>query len=474
MNKELELVTTIPNLIILKLVGKSISKVYGEKSFKKFKGKALKELFRFENYKEIKKVLKNKKSSVVVQWNKKTYEVTTKQDMLYFYDISKYSGVESKLQQSLTDLSSKKEELHAIFDLAANGISLLDRNGYFLYANKFFQDMMEYTMEELYKESCISLSSPEYAKPSQTAVAKAIRYGSIEKFRKVCITKSGKRLNASMSLSYLKSRDEIIMITSDITEDIKYQDKLKKQVEMEVSKRAEQYEIMCHQSRLAAMGEMIDSIAHQWRQPLNSLGIIVQGLGHFSKQKDIDSTMLKEVESEIMEKVNYMSQTIDDFSTFFRTSKQKEHFNISHSIKETIRLIDVQLQANKISIEINIEKGIALNILGYANEFRQVMLNMVHNAMMAIISTKPQNPKIQISIKSNRKNIHVEVLDNGGGIAKDIMPKIFDPYFTTKDSGSGIGLYMSKVIIETHMEGLLAVKNKNDGALFTIMLPQER
>lgn len=474
MNKELKLITTIPNLIILKLTGKSTEKIYGEKSLKKLKGKTLKELFSLENYKEIKKLLKKQKSSVVVQWSGKTYEVTAKKDTLYFYDISKYNGVEFQLQQSLSDLSSKKEELHAIFDLAANGISLLDRNGYFLYANKFFQDMMEYTMEELYKESCISLSSPEYAEPSKIAVEKAIRYGSIEKFRKVCITKSGKKVNASMSLSYLASRDEIIMITANITEDIEYQDKLKKQVEIEVAKRAEQYEIMCHQSRLAAMGEMIDSIAHQWRQPLNSLGIIVQGLGHFAKQKDIDNTMLKEVESEIMEKINYMSQTIDDFSSFFRTSKQKEVFNISHSIDETIRLIDVQLQAYKIKVQIDIEKGLSLNIVGYVNEFRQVLLNMIHNAMMAIVMKKQTKGKIQVSIKSNRKNIQIEVLDNGGGIPKEIMPKIFDPYFTTKDKGSGIGLYMSKVIIETHMQGLLAVKNKNDGALFTIMLPQER
>jgi PAS domain S-box-containing protein len=134
----------------------------------------------------------------------------------------------SKYKQTLNDLNSKKEELQAVFDLAANGISILDREGMFLYANKFFQKMMEYSMDELKKESCISLSSPEYAKPSQTAVEEAIECGSIENFRKVCITKSGKHINASMSLSYLKSRDEILMITSDITQDVEYQEELKK------------------------------------------------------------------------------------------------------------------------------------------------------------------------------------------------------------------------------------------------------
>lgn len=212
------------------------------------------------------------------------------------------NSVESQLKQSVNDLMSKKEELQAVFDMAANGISILNHNGMFLYANKFFQDMMGYTMEELYTESCISLSSPEYATASETAVQKAIKHGSIQNFRKVCITKSGEHLNASMSLSYLKSRDEIVMITSDITQDIKYQDELKRQVEIEVAKRTEQYEIMCHQSRLAAMGEMIDSIAHQWRQPLNGLGLIVQGLRHISDNDMLNKVMLEEIEDEIMEK----------------------------------------------------------------------------------------------------------------------------------------------------------------------------
>lgn len=377
------------------------------------------------------------------------------------------SNIESKLLQ-------KQEELQAVFDLAANGISILDQNGMFLYANKFFQNMMEYTMEELYKESCISLSSSEYAKPSETAVKKAIKYGSIEKFRKVCITKSGKRINASMSLSYIESSNQIVMITSDITEDIKYQDKLKEQIELEVSKRAQQYEVMCHQSRLAAMGEMINAIAHQWRQPLNGLGIIVQGLKHLSKEDKIDSKLLQDIEIEIMEKINYMSQTIDDFSTFFKISKEKEIFDVSQSIRDAIRLLDVQLKTHNIKVDICIDKDVGLNVLGYTNEFRQVILNMLHNAIMAIITNQTNNGKIDFFIKTNRKNLHIEIVDNGGGIRKEDMQKIFDPYFTTKDKGSGIGLYMSKVIIEHHMDGLLAVKNKNDGAQFTIMLPQEK
>jgi PAS domain S-box-containing protein len=129
----------------------------------------------------------------------------------------------------MNDLVSKKEELQAVFDLAANGISILDKDGIFLYANDFFQMMMGYTMEELYKESCISLSSPEYKAPFKSAVERTILEGSVVNFRKICVSKSGEHMNASMSLSYLKSRNQILMITSDITDDIKYQEELKSQ-----------------------------------------------------------------------------------------------------------------------------------------------------------------------------------------------------------------------------------------------------
>ncbi len=438
--------------------------------------KSLSEFFQKDTYEKLKQLMLLKDNTITVKWIDYDWEVyyknipEDKMGVFYFFDISNYTNVELQLKQSLTDLKSKREELQAVFDLAANGISILDRKGMFIYANTFFQKMMGYSMEELYTESCISLSSPEYAKASESAVAKAIREGSIQNFRKVCITKSGVPINASMSLSYLKSRDEILMITSDITQDIQYQDELKRQVEVEVAKRTEQHEIMCHQSRLAAMGEMIDSIAHQWRQPLNSLGIIVQGLRHLSQQKDFDYKLFEEIELEIMEKISYMSQTIDDFSTFFRISKQKELFNVLESIHEAIRLIDVQLKSHRIVVSISVNKSETLEVFGLPNEFRQVILNIIHNAMTAIIKTKQEAGIIDIVIGLKEIGVCISICDNGGGIDEENFEKIFDPYFTTREDGSGIGLYMSKIIIEHHMQGRLYVENKNEGAKFTIIL----
>ena len=478
-NSEVNILNSIPKMIILEIDTDSIIiNHYGDISNTKICNDIkLNRLIDKQSYEKV-KLLKNKsKLTVILHCFNKEYEVTLKNIsngnyIIYFYDITKYNNMQVQLKQSFSELTCKKDELQALFDLAGNGISILDKNGIFLYANKFFQNMMGYTMEELYSKSCISLSSNKYTKTSQEAVQKAIKHGSIQNFRKVCITKNGERLNASMSLSYLKNHNEMIMITSDITSDIKYQKKLKKQVEEEVLKRTEQYEVLCHQSRLAGMGEMIDSIAHQWRQPLNSMAIIIQGIKHLSKYDKNNSELLKEIEQDIVEKITYMSQTIDDFSTFFYISKKKEFFNILNSIQDSIRLIDVQLNHNNIKIKTYIQNNIKLEILGLSNEFRQVILNIIHNAMTSIISSKEENGLINISIVSNYNKIVIEISDNGTGIKKENIEKIFDPYFTTKDKGSGIGLYMSKMIIEHHMNGILTVNNLENGAVFTIELKQ--
>ncbi len=462
-----DILSSFPQAIILAIdAGLTVQEAYGEQlsslqiSSKPLTERSISDIFTPGVYTKIRSLIDEEITSLTITFKEKELDVYYKSSddngggHLYFIDVTHHN----------------KEELQAVFDMAANGISILDHDGMFLYANQFFQDLMGYTMEELYTESCISLSSAEYAAASETAVEKAIKYGSIQNFRKVCVTKSGEHLNASMSLSYLKSRDEIVMITSDITQDIMYQEELKRQVEMEIAKRTEQNEVMCHQSRLAAMGEMIDSIAHQWRQPLNALGLIVQGLRHISRDEQLDKESLVEIENEIMQKINYMSQTIDDFSGFFRISKTKETFDVLHSIEGALRLIDVQLRSNDIEIKIVLEDALSREVVGFPNEFKQVVMNIVHNAMTAIVKTSQGGGKIMITVGTHRNRLRIFIADNGGGIKEENLDKIFDPYFTTRENGSGIGLYMSKVIIEHHMQGRLRVQNRDDGTRFCIGL----
>lgn len=224
----LKILNNLPETIVLVVNENIITNSYGEIS-SSINNTQLSEHFSKVTYSKLMLLKLGKIDSLIICWNKKDYEVSCHNEIYYFKDISKYRNMHLQLKKSLSDLRSKKEELRAVFDLAGNGISILNEEGMFIYANKFFQTMMEYTMEELYKESCISLSSPEYAEPSRTAVQKAIEEGIVERFRKICVTKSGKQINASMSLSYIKSTNEIVMITSDITEDIKYQDDLKEE-----------------------------------------------------------------------------------------------------------------------------------------------------------------------------------------------------------------------------------------------------
>ncbi len=473
-NKLLQKLLNIPNMLILFLnKNEKIIVSYGKnQNHLNLKNKYLKDVF-IDIYKELSIFIKKNEAKKTIYWNKKAYELRYEklEDSSDFILYFSHSFEEKDLSLESTKIKEnplrKTDELQVAFDLAANGISILDSNGMFLYANDFFQKMMSYSMEELYEESCISLSSDEYKEKSKAAIIKVIHEGSIINFKKVCVTKYGLHINASMSLRYIKSQNEIIMITSDITDDIKYQVNLEKQIEIELEKHEKQCKLMSHQSRLASMGEMIEAIAHQWRQPLNALGLLVQSLRHISSFEQISQDTLNKLEQEMMSKIHYMSQTIDDFNDFFKSSKEKKYFNIFNSIHDSLGLIKAQLEANQIEVVINCQNE-KIELLGFVNEFRQVIINIVHNAMIAITNTERKRGLIKIELLFTSSHTTINICDNGGGIKGKNLDKIFNPYYTTKENGTGIGLHMSKVIIEEHMQGILSVENYQNGSKFSI------
>lgn len=236
----------------------------------------------------------------------------------------------------------------------------------------------------------------------------------------------------------------------------------------------EQQAILTQQSRLAALGEMIGNIAHQWRQPINSLGLIIQDLNEAYRFGELNQSYVQTISSKAMEQIHYMSNTIDDFRNFFNPDKDKKIFSLNKSIENTKNILKQGIKNSSIECEILIPKDIF--IYGYKNEFSQVIFNLLSNARDAIMSNKPKTPKIKIHVKNKKNSAEISVSDNGGGIPPDILPSIFDPYFTTKPEGkgTGIGLYMAKKIIENHMDGLLLVHNTKDGVCFTIVLPIEK
>jgi len=227
-------------------------------------------------------------------------------------------------------------------------------------------------------------------------------------------------------------------------------------------------QMLIQQGRLAAMGEMINNIAHQWRQPLNNIGLIVQNLQLAYESGDLSTTELRKEVNNAMDVILHMSHTIDDFRNFFRQDKEKGAFNINSVVKRCLEFVAASLENCHIRVDVTDEEQASAT--GYQNEYAQVLLNILNNARDALMENGIAVPRISITVGSENGRSLVTIRDNGGGINEDILPRIFDPYFTTKEpgKGTGIGLYMSKVIIEQHMEGILTARNADDGAEFRI------
>ena len=230
--------------------------------------------------------------------------------------------------------------------------------------------------------------------------------------------------------------------------------------------------LLLQQSQLAGMGEMIGNIAHQWRQPINSLGLILSDMEDAYAHGECDGEYLHSAVVQSNALIQKMSHTIDDFINFSREGKRLGIVCLLRETEACLRLISATLQHHHINITINCPHEVM--VWGYANEFSQALMNLLTNAKDAIFSNQLNDGNIQIEISENSTFGVLTISDNGGGIAADILPRIFDPYFTTKQEGTGIGLYISRVAIEKNMHGSLEAKNSGRGAQFTIRLPNTK
>lgn len=229
---------------------------------------------------------------------------------------------------------------------------------------------------------------------------------------------------------------------------------------------------------MAMMCEMLSAIAHQWRQPLHALALIIQesSFSYELNPSKFNQESMDALVKNSMKQINFMSKTIDDFKNFFKPKKSRKLFSIKDSIESTISLIQPQFKKKDILILNN--KLEDFKLFAYPNELSQVILNLLHNAKDAIRNRQKfediKKGKIEIEIFKNNNKGYIHITDNGGGIDEEIMDRVFEPYFTTKEEGkgTGIGLYMSKIIVEEHLNGKIYVKNVdvNDkrGVQFTI------
>ncbi len=276
-------------------------------------------------------------------------------------------------------------------------------------------------------------------------------------------------LNASLEETITTRTKELIEKTKEL-EALNHS--LDERVKEESQKLQKNEKLLIQQSRQAAMGEMIGNIAHQWRQPLNTLGLILQNIDLSYQLGDLDDEMMAQSTQKGNRLIQTMSKTIDDFRNFFKPDKQKAYFEVEELIHQSIELVSASYANHFISIETNFEKG--LTFYGYGGEFSQVILNILSNAKDALIEKRASQRKVSLYSHQKEGTIMIEIKDNAGGIPKESIEKVFEPYFTTKEEGkgTGIGLYMSKTIIEENMGGKLYVYNDQEGAVFNIIFPK--
>lgn len=352
-----------------------------------------------------------------------------------------------------------------LFDNTPEGILFVDENALIHTTNNEFCKLLKYSRDELILNNLYSISpdiQPETEFFSDIALKMFIdkaKEGKVQHFEWCLIRSDGKEIPTEVLLTKIESdNSKLLFIARDISE-LK---KLRKEKEF-------QQAILVQQSKLAELGNMIGAIAHQWKQPLNAIGIIAQDLPEAHEYNELNKERVNEISSSILSQVKFMSQTIDDFRNFYKPTKEAAPFEVIRSIRGITGLLKSQLI--KHNIELNITGDDSLKAVGYESEFRQVILNLITNVKDVVDEKALEKCVINIDVSFNAPKVVIVIADNAGGIPEKIMPRIFNPFVSTKaDKGTGIGLSIAKTIIEEKMHGKISVKNQDGGARFTIEL----
>uniref|UniRef100_UPI004047DAC6 ATP-binding protein n=1 Tax=Aliarcobacter sp. TaxID=2321116 RepID=UPI004047DAC6 len=397
------------------------------------------------------KVFDNMQQSITIT----PFDLEEELVIIYIYDITMLSEINYQLNEVKEDLEEKNEELKLLLNTTMEAI-ILFKDDKIVDCNQIAIDLFNYDSKEqiLNKELKKLILNKKIlekidGKPIEVNVLRE--------------DKTSFKALINIKNTNLKSQVFKILTIVDISE----------------IKRKEN--LLAEQSKLAAMGEMIGNIAHQWRQPLNIISITASGTRIKKDIGILTDDLLDESLKSISETTEHLSNTIDVFKDFLKEDKEKSLFNLNQNIHNNISLVETLLKENNIKLELDFEDDLYLYNL--SNEFSQAFINIINNANDAItINLKEEEPRlIRISTKQIDNKVTIEILDNAGGINKDIKNKIFEPYFTTKHKyqGTGLGLYMTHKIIKMSMKGRISVSNKRFkyenktyiGAQFKIILP---
>ncbi len=353
-----------------------------------------------------------------------------------------------------------------IFKHAKSGIAVINQNGKLIKYNKSFYKTLGFSKKDFLDKDFYSLFLKEHKDSAiienkklfinKKAISNEYMLIANNNTQKICLGSSTLIKDAKETLLRL-------FIFEDIT-------KLK---ELE-NEQIHNNKIIAQQAKMAEMGEMIGSIAHQWRQPLNAINAAAMKLNFSSHLNILENEEIQTKTKFIEQQSVKMSETITDFMNFFKPSTKKEDFLIINIYQKIFDFLEPQLTNH--NIKLTLINGTDTTIYGFKNEFEHILLNLINNARDAFKNNDCDNKNISISIDEYKETTVLKVTDNAGGIPVEILNKIFNPYFTTKaqGEGTGIGLYMTKVIIEKHFHGSINVTNDEDGAIFTLYFPKEK
>ena len=447
----------------------------------------------------------NTRTNLINKWKNIKYQVETDYKLvleILFFGISIivlfiYWNLKLKDEIRNKEIIQKKlkqseEKFRTLFDIAPILLDAFDDDRKVILWNKECEKVFGWSLEEIQKEkNPISLLYPDPL--VQKEIFEAFNDSSENIYKEWHpLTKDGKQIITRWANIKLPN-NELIHIGYDITQQRKNEkiveektlelkiakqqleelnSSLENRIESEINKNTKQQIILMHQSKLAQMGEMIENIVHQWRQPLAQINSLVLLIDMELNKNKFTNSILENKLGEIEVLTAYMSKTIDDFKNFFSPNKQKNIFEIENAIQKALDIVRGVVHLYHIKTTINIGKD--LKCYSYLEELQQVILTILNNAIEALVLKKIPSCEISIDVYKQDNNIVINIQDNALGINIKHLDKIFEPYFTTKRKaqGTGLGLYMAKMIIENGLLGTLNVENKLNGACFTIKIPQ--
>jgi PAS domain S-box-containing protein len=364
-------------------------------------------------------------------------------------------------------LSSLEEEFNNFFELSINLHLIADTQGNIIQVNNACENILGYERNELIHTSFLDLIHPDDIKETVEEMKKLDKGEVIYLYENRYKHKEGKYVTLAWSATEDVYNKLIYASAQDVS--------ALKLIELE---KNNQERIIQQQSKMASMGEMIENIAHQWRQPLSVIGAASSGLQFKNEMNALGDGDIEHTMKHINTSVQHLSQTITDFRNFFKVNKTKNVFVLKGTFEKTFKLIESQFKTSNINVEKNIEE---VTLFGFENELIQVFINILNNARDELVKKEQKVKLILIDTIIHNHSLDIYIKDNAGGIPNNIIGEIFDSHFTTKQdsNGTGIGLYMSKMIIDEHMNGSIEVSNVNfeyeensySGALFKICLP---